>query len=83
MSEQIAVRLPAATAHELDELVRAGDFPTRADAVRAAISRLLEESRRQRIEAAIVEGYLRVPQTDEELAAAEAAAIRSIGEEPW
>ncbi len=68
---------------ELDELVRLGQFPTRADAVRQAIGGLLERERRARLAEAMVAGYQRIPQTDVEVAAAEAAAIRSIHEEPW
>lgn len=83
MSEQIAVRLPEETLRELDESVQTGAFPTRADAVRTAVTQLLDRLRRERTSAAIVAGYQRLPQTDEEVAVAEAAAVRSINEEPW
>lgn len=83
MSEQIAVRLPDDLAGRLDEAVRSGAFPSRAEAVRVAIDELLDGLRRRQVGAAIVEGYRRQPQTDEDVEAAEAAAIRSIDEEPW
>jgi len=51
--------------------------------VRTAISQFIEGEQRLAIGEAIAEGYRRVPQTDEELDAATAAAIRSIHEEPW
>lgn len=83
MSEQIAVRLSEELVRGLDDVVGQGTFPTRAEAVRVAVGELLERQRRQRIGEEIVAGYRREPQTDEEYAAAEAAAIRSINEEPW
>jgi Arc/MetJ-type ribon-helix-helix transcriptional regulator len=83
MSEQIAVRLSDDLARRLDEAVRSGAFPSRAEAVRVAIDELLDGLRRRQVGAAIVEGYRRQPQTDEDVEAAEAAAIRSIDEEPW
>lgn len=83
MSEQIAVRLSDDLAGRLDEVVRSGAFPSRAEAVRVAIDELLDGLRRRQVGAAIVEGYRRQPQTDDEVAVAEAAAIRSINTEPW
>lgn len=83
MSEQIAVRLPSSTLRQLDELVRSGRYASRAEGVRAAVDALLEQCRREQLDASIISGYTRHPQTDEELAAAEIAAIRSIGDEPW
>lgn len=58
-------------------------YPSRAEAVRVAIDELLDGLRRRQVGAAIVEGYRTQPQTDEDVEAAEAAAIRSIDEEPW
>ena len=51
----------------------------------AAIDAWLERAERRRIDAAIVEGYTRIPQTeDEDLhRLAEAALHRTIAEEPW
>ncbi|MEX2586992.1 MAG: ribbon-helix-helix domain-containing protein [Actinomycetota bacterium] len=83
MSEQIAVRLPSSTLRQLDELVRSGSFASRAEGVRTAVDRLVEQWRQEQIDAAIVAGYTRHPQTNDEVAAAEITAIRSIAEEPW
>lgn len=70
MSPQIAVRLPAQLLVEIDTLVDAGRFETRAEAVRAGIEQLVDGERRRRIGDAIVQGYTRRPQAedaDEEL----------------
>jgi Arc/MetJ-type ribon-helix-helix transcriptional regulator len=83
MSEQIAVRIPAELAERLETLVASGIFETKAEAIRAAIRDLVEAESRRAVGERIAEGYRRVPQTDEEEAAATAAAIRSIQEEPW
>lgn len=83
MSTQLAVRLPEELAARLEELVSAGRFETKADAVRSAIQTLVETERRRGIGDRIAEGYRRVPQTDEEVSAAAEAAARSIHEEPW
>lgn len=83
MSIQIAVRIPNGLVTELDELVDAGRFETRADAVRAALETLLDLERRAEIGRRIVEGYRRLPQEDEDVASAERAATRAIDEEPW
>jgi Arc/MetJ-type ribon-helix-helix transcriptional regulator len=83
MSEQIAVRLPADLAVALDEMVRSGRFESKAQAVRVALSALVDAERRSRVGKAIVDGYLALPQDEGDVAAATAAAIRSIHEEPW
>jgi Arc/MetJ-type ribon-helix-helix transcriptional regulator len=83
MSEQIAVRLPDDVAAGLNELISSGRFGSKAEAVRAAIRSMLEAERRRETGERIAEGYRRVPQTDEEVAAAADAAVRSIHEEPW
>jgi len=83
MSEQIAVRIPTDLASALDHLVGSGRFRTKADAVRAALEELVDEERRREVGERIAEGYLRIPQDDEEVAAATEAALRSIHEEPW
>lgn len=83
MSEQIAVRLSDDLAGRLDAAVNDGAFPSRAEAVRVALGELLDNLRRRQVGEAIADGYRRQPQTDEDVAVAEAAAIRSINEEPW
>ena len=83
MSIQIAIRIPAALAEELESLVSSARFKTKADAVRSALEALVEAERRTDVGRRIVEGYQRVPQDDVEVASAHEAAVRSIDEEPW
>lgn len=72
---------------QVDELVRDGRFENRTAVVRAALDRMLAEIREQQIDAAIIEGYRRIPpgQPDEKWldAWAEAATRAMIEEEPW
>ena len=92
MSPQIAVRVDQELADRLDALVAEGRFPTKADAIRAAIEALLDVDRRRRIGEAIVEGYRRIPPGDDP--DLEAALDRSMhemlgdleaeeGDRPW
>jgi Arc/MetJ-type ribon-helix-helix transcriptional regulator len=83
MSEQIAVRIPDELAASIDELVSSGRFVTKAEAIRSAIEVLVQSERRREVGERIVEGYRRNPQTDNDVAAATQAALRSIHEEPW
>lgn len=83
MSQMITVRMSRERVERVDALIAAGVFSTRADAVRAAVDRLLQEEEARAIDRAIVEGYTRVPPTAQELAWAEAAGRRSIRAEPW
>jgi Arc/MetJ-type ribon-helix-helix transcriptional regulator len=83
MSVQIAIRIPAALAEELESLVSSGRFETKADAVRSALEALVDAEHRADVGRRIVEGYRRVPQEDVDVASADEAAVRSIGEEPW
>ncbi|HEX3289885.1 MAG TPA: hypothetical protein VHR46_00730 [Gaiella sp.] len=66
----------------IDELVASGRA-SRAAVIVEAIDLLVAELERERIDREIVEGYRRVPGTDEELEWAEVATIESIREEPW
>ena len=83
MSEQMAVRMPDELAAAVDRLVRSGRFPTKANVVRVAVEALVESERRREVGERIADGYRRLPQEDEDVKAARAAAIRSIREEPW
>ena len=66
----------------IDELVAAGRA-SRAAVIVEAIDRLVRELENEAIDRAIVEGYTRIPETDEELEWAEWSTIESIREEPW
>ena len=84
MSPQIAVRVSDGLMASLDELVDPdGAYETRADAIRDAIEQLVDRERRRRIGEAIVEGYRRIPQADDEIQGVSEDSIRSIEEEPW
>jgi Arc/MetJ-type ribon-helix-helix transcriptional regulator len=83
MSEQIAVRIPDDLADSLENLVSSGTFETKAEAIRAALERLVEAERRRRVGELVADGYRRIPQVDDDVEAARQAAIRSIEEEPW
>jgi Arc/MetJ-type ribon-helix-helix transcriptional regulator len=82
-SEQIAVRLDANQLGALDDLVRRGVYESRAAAVRAGVTAVLEAERRRQLDAAVVDGYRRTPPTDAEHAAAIASLRDAIAEEPW
>ena len=82
-TEQIAVRLPRRDVQALDDLVRAGVYPSRAAAVRAGVAAITALERRRAVDEALVEGYRRVPPTPEEDASALASLREAIAEEPW
>jgi Arc/MetJ-type ribon-helix-helix transcriptional regulator len=67
----------------VDALVASGAYRTRAEVVREAVDQLLRREEEAAIDRAIVEGYSRVPQTDDELRSADLDLIDSIREEPW
>jgi Arc/MetJ-type ribon-helix-helix transcriptional regulator len=80
---QVVARVDDALAAELDELVTDGVVSNRSEAVRLGLERLVDEHRRRRIGAEIVEAYSRMPQTEEELAGLDEATRALIAEEPW
>lgn len=67
----------------MDELVAAGRYATRADAVRAGLQAVVEQERQRAIDEAIVEGYRRHPPTQAEERWAATAGRELIAEEPW
>jgi Arc/MetJ-type ribon-helix-helix transcriptional regulator len=78
----ITVRMSEDRVQAIDELVTAGRA-SRAAVIVEAIDRLVADLERERIDREIVEGYRRIPQTDEELAWARSSGRRSIADEPW
>jgi len=80
---QLVTRLDDKLVAAVDALVDSGVVGNRSEAVRMGLEGLVEEHRRHRIGAEIVEGYTRHPETDEELAQAEKATRALIEEEPW
>lgn len=80
---QVVTRLDDKLVAELDGLVADGVVTNRSEAVRLGLQRLIEEHRRLRVGAAIVDAYRRHPQTEEELAGLDSATRALIEEEPW
>lgn len=82
MSKMITVRMSEDRVQAIDELVASGRA-SRAAVIVEAIDRLVAQLESERIDREIVEGYTRIPQTDEELEWAESSGRRSIADEPW
>jgi len=80
---QLVTRLDDDLAAAVDQLVSDGVVANRSDAVRAGLVALVDRHRRDRIGAEIVEGYRRIPQTEDDGAWADEATLRMIAEEPW
>ena len=79
----ISVRVPDDRVSAIDELVASGSHRSRAALILDAIDRLVADLEREQLDREIVEGYTRIPQTEEELERASAAGRRSIADEPW
>jgi Arc/MetJ-type ribon-helix-helix transcriptional regulator len=80
---QLVTRIDDDLARDVDALVSEGVVESRSDAVRQGLRELVDRHRRRRIGEAIVEGYRRHPQTEEEIGWADEATVRMIAEEPW
>ena len=80
---QFVTRIGDELTDRVDSLVAAGVVSSRSEAVRLALKELVDRLDRERIGREIVEGYTRMPQTDEELARADDAFERMLAEEPW
>ncbi len=80
---QLVTRVDESLAKALDELVASGAVASRSEAVRFGLEQLIDQHRRTKIGEAIRDGYLRLPQTDDEVAWSDAASIAMIAEEPW
>jgi Arc/MetJ-type ribon-helix-helix transcriptional regulator len=68
MSTQLAIRLPDELVADLDWVVIRLKYDSRAEAMRDALVRLIDQERRRQIGEQIAEAYRRMPQTEEELA---------------
>ncbi|MCE2532354.1 MAG: ribbon-helix-helix protein, CopG family [Acidimicrobiia bacterium] len=80
---QIAVRLDDELVAQVDQLVQIGLVDSRSQAVREGLRALVDQRRRRAVAEAIVEGYRRLPQTDEDIAWSDEATAAMIAEEPW
>lgn len=79
---QTLVQLTQDLLRRLDERA-AREGRSRSALIRDAIEAYLYDEEKARIDREIVEGYERIPTTDEELAWAEKEAREMIREEPW
>lgn len=79
---QTLVQLTQDLLRRLDERA-AREGRSRSALIRDAIEAYLYDETRARIDREIVEGYERIPTTDEEMAWAEAGVREDIEEEPW
>ena len=80
---QLVTRVDDELVAQLDEMVESGEVKSRSDAVRSALEAMLDQRRRRLIGEAIVEGYRRIPETEEELRSAEGNLRDMIAEESW
>jgi Arc/MetJ-type ribon-helix-helix transcriptional regulator len=83
MTEQFVVRVPPELAASVDGLVSAGSFASRSEAVRAGLELVVEREHRDAIGRAIVAGYERLPQAEDDLAWTQALGAAMTAEEPW
>ncbi len=68
MSTQLAIRLPDDLLRDLDWVIIRLNYDSRAEAMRDALVKLIDQERRRQIGEEIVEAYTRMPQTEEEMA---------------
>lgn len=79
---QTLVQLNEELLRRLDERA-AREGRSRSALIRDAIEQYLFDEAKARIDREIIEGYERIPTTDEEMEIAEASAREAIEEEPW
>ncbi len=83
MTVQLVARIPDKVAGAVDDLVRAGVYASRSEAVRAGLDAVIDQQRRARVGQAIVAGYRTTPQQHDDLAWSDAASAAMMAEEPW
>jgi metal-responsive CopG/Arc/MetJ family transcriptional regulator len=79
---QTLVQLNDDLLRQLDERA-AKEGRSRSALIREAIEAYLFDEDEARIDREIIEGYERIPETEEEIEAAKRSARRMIEEEPW
>jgi metal-responsive CopG/Arc/MetJ family transcriptional regulator len=80
--KQTLVQLTQDLLRRLDERA-AREGRSRSALIRDAIEAYLYDEERDRISREIIEGYERIPPTEEEMEIAEAGMREDIEEEPW
>jgi len=83
MSTQLAIRLPDELLRDLDWVVLRLDYDSRAEAMREALKRLIDQERRCQIDEQYVEAYTRMPQTEEEMADIPFQSWDLDGDDDW
>lgn len=83
ITTQLVTRIPDALIKAVDDLVQAGVYPSRSDAVRAGLAIVVDERRRAAVGRTISDGYRRIPQAADDLAWPDAATAAMISAEPW
>ena len=83
MTVQLVARVPDSLAEAVDDLIQAGVFASRSDAVRAGLEAVVDRASRDAAGRAIADGYRRMPQDEDGLAWSDAATAAVIAEEPW
>jgi metal-responsive CopG/Arc/MetJ family transcriptional regulator len=68
MSTQLAIRLPDDLLRDLDWVILRLNYDSRAEAMRDALVKLIDQERRRQIDEQYIEAYTRMPQTEEEMA---------------
>jgi len=79
---QTLVQLTDELLRRLDERA-AREGRSRSALIRDAIEAYLYDEAKAKIDREIIEGYERIPATDEEMKIAEASAREAVEEEPW
>lgn len=79
---QTLVQLSDELLRRLDERA-AREGRSRSALIRDAIEEYLYDEAKARVDREIIEGYERIPTTDEEMEIAEASAREGVEEEPW
>lgn len=80
---QLVTRIDDTLASLVDDLVADGVAESRSDAVRKGLRSLVDQHRRSQIADKIVGGYVEHPQTDDDVAWADAATRAMISDESW
>lgn len=79
---QVVARVPEELVAAVDALVDDGTFRSRSEAVRVGLDRMIDDERRSRNATRDIEGYTRFPETEEEIAWADADLKQFFTEDP-
>lgn len=81
-TEKVSITLPKPLLSSIERL-RRRTGETRSGIIQRALDRMLKEQERSARRRQYLDGYARVPETEEEIDAAEAAAVAILSREPW